>query len=372
MPSNTIQGEYQNLGPFTPGTAQPLPTPDDTARRMGFPSLAALHEAGMTRAPGTWDARLSGGAFREAMVGGAAPGPDPIEPDPTPITPISASPAYPFRKCRLFWYMSFANTGHLPRYGGVFAGIMEKGWNLALRDGWWPGHEQHQTVDSLLARHPFALVDRSFGVTATEFVVGYGANGQPGTCGVLGPTQADPAVLNGYVTAWRLRARRVKERKGELACYMGSPPYAATYSATSADNWFKIPRQAEFDGIALDVGAVLKQPAPAYVVANRAGNYGMKCWMEPPDAINDATAHNHSGRFGMVCMEAWANDTIALGRHRPATLNAECMVILDVQSGTPEERIAKAVQWRNRGWSVACDPSGFTPAQLDQVVGAFR
>jgi hypothetical protein len=88
---NTIQGEYENLGPFQPGTVPPLPTPDDTARRMGFPSLAALHEAGMTRAPGTWDARLSGGAFREAMVGGASTDPAPVEPDPDPLpdpTPI--------------------------------------------------------------------------------------------------------------------------------------------------------------------------------------------------------------------------------------------------------------------------------------------
>jgi hypothetical protein len=34
--------------------------------------------------------------------------------------------------------------------------------------------------------------------------------------------------------------------------------------------------------------------------------------------------------------------------------------------------VAKVLAWRDKGYSVAVEPSGLTPAQLDQVVAAFR
>jgi hypothetical protein len=367
MPNNLISGgTWQNKGDFV---EQPhdtrVPTPDQLAQRLGSPSWAEWQAKGVA----------DGKAVYEAAVGtGATTAPDPVEPDPDPVPDPTPTPVQRNRKVRLFWYCSFANVSFLPDHGGVFAPLVARGWNLSLRDGFWPGHSAHHTVDSLLARHPFLFADRTFGVydKTQEFVVGTGANGEPGMCAVRGPRQAAPAVLTGYVTAWRLRTRKIRERGGESLCYMGPPPWSETYSATAADNWFKEARQAEFDGIGLDVGGVLKAPAPAYVVANRCGNYGMKCWMEPPDSINTATAALHNGRVPFVAMESWALDSERLGRHRPSTMLSECMVILDASSGTGDAMVAKVLAWRDKGYSVAVEPSGLTPAQLDQVVAAFR
>jgi hypothetical protein len=360
MPDNRIDGgTWQSLGDFqaAPHDVR-VPTPDTIAQRLGSQSWAEY------QARATADGKA---VYEAATAGVTLPTP---EPTPEPEPPVVALN----RLCRLFWYVSFANSSFLPEYGGVFAPIIAKGWNLSLRDGWWPGHSAHHTVDSLLARHPFIFVDRPFGVfaQADEYVVGYGEDGLPGMCGVRGPRQADPAVLTGWVTAWRLRNRRIKERGGESLCYIGCPPHqATTYTATAADNWFKEARQAEFDGIGLDVGGPLVPPSPAHVVTNRCGNYGMKCWLEPTDRTAHGKTRMQHLRHPFICTETWAADSTRAERHVPSTMVQECMVILDAQSGTGDALVAKALAWRDRGWSVALEPSSLTPAQLDAAVAGF-
>jgi hypothetical protein len=301
-------------------------------------------------------------------------------------------------KPRLFWMCAFGNVAWLgDGLGGVHRAVREKGWDRCLREGPWDGQSPHHTVDSLLARHPFWYFDRGCGVYAgpEEYTAGYGANGKPGMCAVRGPREASPAVLTGMVAALRARNRLCRSRGGESIGYIGSPRALAagvtTYSAADADNWFREYRQAEFDGVGLDVGGPLVGPysttqggalkaaslpdCPAHVVANRCGAYGMKCWLEPWDR-NEKTSRTHNGRFPLIAPLEWALDGEegrAPGRMTPRTAQCEMLVVVDgALSKTGADYVAMTRRLVGLGYSVAVEPAWMTPAELDACVGLVR